>query len=531
MEIKICKTCGKRFLSEANYSHCRICSKKWHEEQAKIKEQAENLKWQEQRKQERELFESEVQAYKPILMESVTPSAHTLYIIGNGFDLMHRVPSSYYNFRDSMGKNNSLRYDLEIALTAEDIWADFENALGTLNLDLMGSRNIIDMWLDDFGFYDDEDGGAAEFCMAVEASAAQMSNLVNGLQPTFRRWIEQLEVGTDDRPLRGLFHSQGKVLDFNYTEFVETLYGMKDVCYIHGSRKKKKKLILGHKPGAVGNFYEKRRRPRNYRQAATDIAQDRVLDLIGQYDKELTKNSQEIIKNHHDFFAGLACMDQIVVIGHSISPVDWDYFIEVKKRAENAHWYFGIYGLNDLQNMSELIKRLNIKNYSVFRTDNIWTKPKSVNNETVLPQRESKPRIFQDCGVTVTLRQTYDLMIGDAFEVILPNYVKNMVVFEDYVFSLLDDLVGNIFLFKRQARNWTFVAVLESFPHQGLINRRLKHIFLDEDDITFVYNNRVRKYDLNTGKMIANQPVRDARSKEYSGNNIISKFVKKRTYY
>ena len=122
-------------------------------------------------------------------------------------------------------------------------------------------------------------------------------------------------------------------------------------------------------------------------------------------------------------------------------------------------------------------------------------------------------------------------MIGDAFEVILPNYVKNMVVFEDYVFSLLDDLVGNIFLFKRQARNWTFVAVLESFPHQGLINRILKHIFLDEDDITFVYNNRVRKYDLNTGKMIANQPVRDARSKEYSGNNIISKFVKKRTYY
>ena len=46
-----------------------------------------------------------------------------------------------------------------------------------------------------------------------------------------------------------------------------------------------------------------------------------------------------------------------------------------------------------------------------------------------------------------------------------------------------------------------------------------------------MYNNRVRKYDLNTGKMIANQPVRDARSKEYSGNNIISKFVKKRTYY
>ena len=255
---------------------------------------------------------------------------------------MHRVPSSYYNFRDGLGKSNGLQYDLDTVLTAEDIWADFENALGTLNLDLMGSRNIINMWLDDFGFYDDEDGGAAEFYMAVEAAAAPIANLVNNLQPTFRRWIESLELGTDDRPLIGLIHPQGKVLNFNYTEFIETMYGVKDVCYIHGSRKKKKKLILGHKPGAAEDFHERSRKPRNYRQAVIDVAQDNVFDLVGQYDKELTKNSQEIIKNHRDFFEGLACTDQVVVIGHSISPVDWDYFIEVKKRVENAHWYFGI---------------------------------------------------------------------------------------------------------------------------------------------------------------------------------------------
>ena len=117
MEVKNCKTCGKQFLSETDNSYCCICNKKWYEKQEKIREQAENLKWQEQKEQERKLFEAKVQTYKPILMESVNPSAHTLYIIGNGFDLMHRVPSSYYNFRDSLGKNNSLRYSLETALT------------------------------------------------------------------------------------------------------------------------------------------------------------------------------------------------------------------------------------------------------------------------------------------------------------------------------------------------------------------------------------------------------------------------------
>ncbi len=378
MKKRICKTCGKEFLSEAKFSYCRTCSKKWREEQKKLKKQAENLKWKEYQRLQKEIFESEVLAYCPIPMESIHLHANTLYVIGNGFDLMHRVPSSYYNFRDSLGKNSSLRYELETVLTAEDIWADLENALGTLNYDLMGSSHIVDMWLDNFGFYDDEDGGAAEFYMAAEAAAAPMYNLVRDLQPAFRRWVERLEVGTDDRPLIGLIHPMGKVLNFNYTEFIETLYGVKDVCYIHGSRRKKEKLILGHRPGETGSFSEKSMEPENYRQAVIDVAQDNVFDLVGEYDKDLTKNSREIILNHQDFFNDLASVEQIIVIGHSISPVDWDYFEEIWKKAEKAHWYFGIYGITDLRNMMELVNSLNIENYDVFRTDGIYTKTNKV---------------------------------------------------------------------------------------------------------------------------------------------------------
>ena len=215
------------------------------------------------------------------------------------------------------------------------------------------------------------------------------------------------------------------------------------------------------------------------------------------------------------------------VIGHSISPVDWDYFAEVKKKAENAHWYFGIYGLNDLHNMTELLNRLQIKNYNIFRTDSIWTKPRESNNETALPQREVKPRVFQDEGITVTLRQTYDLKVGDSFEVILPNYAKKIIILSEYILVVLDDLIGNICLLKRQEKKWSFVAVLESFPHQGLINRRLNHVYLEGDNIAFVYNNRLREYDLGTGKMIVNQQVRNARSKEYLGKDITKKFIGK----
>lgn len=524
MDIKKCKTCGKQFLNTENKNYCRICSKKWYLEQERLRKEADDQKWQEENKRNRVLFEKRISEYSLITMTDIIPNINTLYIIGNGFDLMHRVPSSYYNFRDSLGKRNSLRGTLEIALTVEDIWADFEDSLGSLNLDLMGSRHIVDMWLDDFGFYD-EDAGAAEFYMAVEAAANPIIDLVNELHPAFRRWINGLEVGTNDRPLANLICADGKVLDFNYTEFVETLYGVHDVCYIHGNRKQKGKLILGHKPDNEGVFHEKERMPRSYRQAAIDVAQDNVFDLIGQYDEELTKNSQEIIKNHRFFFDGLADIDQIIVVGHSISRVDWDYFIEVKKIAEKAHWYFGIYGLNDLKNMEDLIQSLNINKYSVFRTDGIWTKAKSVDTGKTRIPSEPKPRVFKHNDTVVTISETYDLVINGDFELILLDSVKKVVFIGDYILMTINNLNGSILLFKRQGKKWTFVDQLESFEHQSLINRRLNYVYYEGDALTFVFNNRVRKYDLNSGKMVFNKQIHGAKNKEYSGIDILSQLV------
>ena len=75
--------------------------------------------------------------------------------------------------------------------------------------------------------------------------------------------------------------------------------------------------------------------------AIVGILADNVLDLIGQYDKELTKNSQEIIKNHQAFFNGLADIDQIIVIGHSMGEVDIPYFEEILKHINrDCIWHF-----------------------------------------------------------------------------------------------------------------------------------------------------------------------------------------------
>lgn len=71
-------------------------------------------------------------------------------------------------------------------------------------------------------------------------------------------------------------------------------------------------MILGHKPGAAGNFHQKNRKPQNYRQAMIDVAQDNVFDLIGQYDKDLTKDSQEIIKNNQAFLMDWRALNRLL---------------------------------------------------------------------------------------------------------------------------------------------------------------------------------------------------------------------------
>lgn len=213
------------------------------------------------------------------------------------------------------------------------------------------------------------------------------------------------------------------------------------------------------------------------------------------------------------------------MIGHSISRVDWDYYIEIKKRTEKAHWYFGIFGLNDLKNMEDLIQTLDIKEYSIFRTDGIQTKANRVASAKPRAPSEPKPRVFKCNDAVVTINETHDLMIDGEYELVLPNSVKKVVFIDGYILITIDDLDGSILLFKRQEKSWAFVDRLESFEHQSLINRRLNHVYYEGNAITFVFNSRVRKYDLDSGKMVVNQQLRDAKSKEYPGIDIMMRLV------
>lgn len=115
-----CMDCGVEFFTEGEKKfydskgltmpkRCKPCrDKRRHQfEQIKVEKELEGL--------------LPALPFKQIKMAEVTltnPDA-ALFIIGNGFDLMHGIPSSYNNFRDTIGKNNILRFTLENYIRAQ----------------------------------------------------------------------------------------------------------------------------------------------------------------------------------------------------------------------------------------------------------------------------------------------------------------------------------------------------------------------------------------------------------------------------
>ena len=395
-----CKDCGRDFIITAEEQkrfkslgfelpkRCCECRKKRKEEkrvaEAKIKEKQEALE-NEKRQKKWEKDEKEIERIikklsipqiliKDMVLENPSES---LVIIGNGFDLMHGVKSSYWDFQKTIGKNSSLRFYMETYLDTSNLWSNLEESLGKLNYGIFLNPDIIDMWLDNFGAYD-PDAQADDFFAAVETAIAPTFEIPRELKQRFKKWIKTLVVESNDRPF-SMLHGDYKVLSFNYTEFIETLYGAKsnNVCYIHGCRKnrnngKLSELILGHRPGMEEKQWDKvRLKPFKFKDPYKRYIMESALETAAReaawYEEETTKKCSDIIKKHLLFFDGLTDIKDIFVIGHSLSEVDYPYFEEICKKT-NAKWYIGYHSLDDLKRLRSFSDKMNLREITVFRS-------------------------------------------------------------------------------------------------------------------------------------------------------------------
>ncbi|WP_027806965.1 bacteriophage abortive infection AbiH family protein [Burkholderia cenocepacia] len=245
-----------------------------------------------------------------------------LYIIGNGFDLWHGIPSSYSQFKEYVRHRDRDIFDaVESYLPADEDWSDLESALADVDVD-----SIIDdlgHFMSSYGDEDWSDSGHHDFQYEVDQVVQRLSS---ELRTRFGEWIRTLTIptpGTASKRLEGI-DVNAAFLTFNYTSTLEDLYAVPDVhvLHIHGEAKlSDSELILGHA------WNPAQRRSLNDRPDIKDI-DTRLMeayDILDDYFSRTFKPSEKLICEHQAFFDQLNAIETVHVLGHSLSKVDRPY--------------------------------------------------------------------------------------------------------------------------------------------------------------------------------------------------------------
>lgn len=296
-----------------------------------------------------------------------------LFIIGNGFDMAHGLPTSYNDFREylikeypdadeyhtmapgcRLGHHGEEVYDNDevagyllnlISRANGEDWRDLESSLGQLDFD------------DDFDDLPeqlDRDGEVNYFHGAYlnEDLASQLEGCVPMILNYFSDWINTVDLNiAKPKPAFCKLIDKDKdlFLNFNYTKTLEKVYKARNVCHIHGVQGGE--LMLGH--GEEDDLYGEDKFSRH-------IGSEDGLERIHRI---LRKDTQRAINLHSGFFKniGVQNIEEIYSYGFSFSNVDLVYLEEIFKyiKTENVTWYIHKYNEPELKKITVLLKSLN----------------------------------------------------------------------------------------------------------------------------------------------------------------------------
>lgn len=282
-----------------------------------------------------------------------------LFIIGNGFDRAHGLPTSYYDFRDFL-KNRYPEflakfenyYPYAYSDTNKDkriLWNDFERNLASISDDVI-IEEVEGMDLDlegDYPGYGD----------TLYYHFKDQFSYIDDLSQYLKQWIQSIRI----RYLKqksSLLTNGAKYITFNYTGVLERTYQIdaSNILHIHGSlRKEDLDPIIGHRNEKRINENSKRRETA---KNSFNEELEAACNVIDNYYQETYKDTSKLIVSI-DAFLFQDYISEIEVIGHSISEVDWDYFKYLElMTAGRANWIVNYFDDGKKCNKEELKQNL-----------------------------------------------------------------------------------------------------------------------------------------------------------------------------
>lgn len=144
----------------------------------------------------------------------------TLYIIGNGFDLMHQMKSSYKDFHQWLIDNSRIDYIAELQKIfpmSKDgnyiLWSDFEEALGECDIETVAQWSLEDLYITENSISNYVFGSPK----LIDTLISEI--VLNG----FAEWAQSIEIS---RHKAISLNPSSIFLTFNYTDTLEELYAV-----------------------------------------------------------------------------------------------------------------------------------------------------------------------------------------------------------------------------------------------------------------------------------------------------------------
>ena len=309
-------------------------------------------------------------------------------IIGNGFDLYHGMPTSYYYFACYLLAKNEDIYDdwaemygfsrgiihrpfedLERKIDDKGYWSNFEKSLGYIS-----SEWVENSLLDDL---DLENPEAVDLPIERPNHVAEIKQMLND-------WIRET-VDTDHNfevvnQLIGAkkldISASDAFLSFNYTHTLEKLYHAHNVLHIHGENtldSEDCELVIGH-----GNDSEIKKMQETIEDLEQYYYEQPSRNRIQEYQfeidilEDLRKPVETCLKRLKAFLAKLPEPEAIYVYGFSLGDVDVPYIKFIRAKWPNCRWKFSYYSDSDKITIDKTAEFLGLKEsqYELFELKN-----------------------------------------------------------------------------------------------------------------------------------------------------------------
>lgn len=287
-------------------------------------------------------------------------SYNKLYIVGNGFDIYHGIPSRYSDFKNYLKFHDHLLLEnVEKYLPVEDNWCNLELAFAYIDVDYLIEEAL--QFLQSYSAEEWSDSFHHDYQYELDKV---VSDLSSNLKSYFCQWINQLELPAPESLINKVVgvNKSAIFLSFNYTQTLQHVYNVNDdnILHIHGKvGQDESEIVLGHSwnPEIIPDLND----IPNPEDMDTRIMEGN--DIINSYFGKTFKPSAKIIESNIDFFSNLKGVTKIFVLGHSLSEVDLPYFEEIIKNVDiNSEWLITYYGDEELESHKNTIDELGVKN-------------------------------------------------------------------------------------------------------------------------------------------------------------------------